>query len=223
MARIIRPHRQAYLFQWGSLRFGVHGLGGIVSTVLTVAAYYHPRLSSLVWLSQAALVLLVTHASTLLPQVPAKTAIIPGFIVAPHKEAFQRTIGMMQYLVTRIVCSMLLRLSTMWTLLAVSIPYFGTLVPTRQTFARRNLDNGNTWIFVLPIWLGTTADMIVILFWRHLISLSQLLHVQLVGLGLAFGFTLAFRNFIPMPVVYAIAAWQVWEILREGYHTIREG
>ena len=210
------------LFLLGALRFGFHGIGGIVCVALTLAAFHHHQAILLHWISQVVNGILATHATTLLSQVPARTAIIPGWIVAPHKEAFKRTIGMMQYLVVRIVCSKLLGLSPVAAFAAVTVPYLLSLVPNRNTFRRGSLDNGNTWIFVLPIWVGTTADMMV-LFWYgdQLISLQQLLQVELVGLGLAFGFTLAFRNYLPMPFVYAMAAWQVWGILREGYLTIK--
>ena len=82
------------LFQMGALRFGFHGIGGITCVALTMAAYDQHSIL-LHWLSQVANFVLATHATTLLPQVPARTAIIPGWIVAPHKEAFKRTIGML--------------------------------------------------------------------------------------------------------------------------------
>ena len=251
------------LFHVGALRFGVHGIGGILCTILTEIcrrwiqkhedAYGALRLVSatglatsgnhsepfpkvwmilvpLLMMNQAGNFALATHAATLLPQVPHQTAILtwPVRIVAPHREAFIRTMGMMQYLVVRVVCKIVLGLlritpgsgSNGWersiTLACLAIPYFGRLVPRSLAWT-----NGNTWIFVLPIWFGTTGDWISFALWGDVIAIHQLLQVQLVGLGLAFGFTLAFRHYLPMSVVYAVAAWRVAEIIREGWVTIK--
>jgi len=196
--------------------------------------------SSLSWLSSPVLLpllllsinqvlnfALVSHASNLLPQVPNQTAILP-WIVAPHKEAFRRTIGVMQYLVVRILCKVVCQtwqvhetITLCGTCCCLALPY-ARLVPW-TLFSHGNLGNGNTWIFVLPIWFGTTGDLWQMVQWGDLISVSQLLHVELVGLGLAFGFTLAFRNIVPMPIVYSVAAWRVWEILYEGITTLKAG
>ena len=234
-ATISRSRRFPYLFQAASLRFGVHGIGGLVCVVLTewcrrqqqqqqqtaheteTSMRFSSSSSSFpfffLWMSQVLNFALVTHANSLLPQVPNQTAILP-WIVAPHKEAFRRTIGMMQYLVVRILCRVVCqtwqldeRLALYGTCGCLALPY-GRLVPWKL-FSHGNLGNGNTWIFVLPIWLGTTGDLWQMIQWGDLISVAQLLQVELVGLGLAFGFTLAFRSIVPMPVVYAVAAWRV--------------
>ena len=244
---VVRRHRRApYLFQIGALRFGFHGMVGIACTILTEVcrrySYNNSQLQSqpqqqhqnhdlsrwwfsyLLWLSQLTNFALATHAATLLSQVPPQTAIL-SWIVAPHREAFRRTMGMMQYLVVRIICQWSVvqfniskPLSLYGTLACLAIPYVTRLVPGRKFWA--TLNNGNTWIFVLPIWLGTTGDLMAFALWDDVIRQDQLLQVQLVGLGLAFGFTLAFRRYIPMPVVYFMAAWHVWKILCEGYATI---
>eukprot|EP00977_Amphora_coffeiformis_P016095 scaffold4884_cov165-Amphora_coffeaeformis.AAC.5 len=251
-ATISRSRRIPYLFQAASLRFGVHGIGGLVCVVLTESCRQQQLqqqqqqqqhnmatqetetssssllLLSLLCVSQVLNFSLVTHANTLLPQVPNQTAILP-WIVAPHKEAFRRTIGMMQYLVVRILCRVSCqtwqlnqRLALYGTCGCLALPY-ARLVPWTLFAQNGNLGNGNTWIFVLPIWLGTTGDLWQMIQWGDLISVAQLLQVEMVGLGLAFGFTLAFRNIVPMPIVYAVAAWRVWEILREGTLTIKAG
>lgn len=239
-------------FHLGALRFGVHGVGGVVCCVLTEFCRRRTKeqpfddddgeeeettillLFILLLSSQVGNFALATHAgATLLGQVPHQTAIVtwPCRIVAPHREAFVRTTGMTQYLVVRVVCKLVFGRTMMQqnavasetmkryiTLACLALPYFGTLVPRSLAWT-----NGNTWIFVIPIWLGTTGDWISMAIWGDVIALHQLLQVQLVGLFLAFGFTLAFRQYVPMPVVYAVAAWRVAAILREGWVTIQAG
>lgn len=247
---IRRGRRFPYLFQVASLRFGVHGIGGILSVLLTEVCRSRqqpsprsddddtsPSFGDLLLLisSQVLDFALVYHANGLLPQVPSQTAIVP-WIVAPHREAFRRTIGMMQYLVVRILCRVLCQrlrnidttLALVGTCACLAVPY-ARLVPwtllrgSPDNRRQHLLGNGNTWIFVLPIWLGTTGDLWQMIRWGDVISVRQLLQVELVGLGLAFGFTLAFRNVVPMWLVYFVAAWRVWEILREGVVTVRAG
>jgi hypothetical protein len=59
--------------------------------------------------------------------------------------------------------------------------------------------NGNTWIFVIPMALGVAGDLIQ--FWNgDVFSSRQILSIQLHGLLMAFGFTLGFRNYLPMPL-----------------------
>jgi hypothetical protein len=233
--------RPAVLFQIGGLRFGVHGLLGVLSLGLTEAARRSYDAASgssstpdtpdasiaallVLALSQLCNALLATHAASLLPQVPAYTQIIPA-VVAPHKEAFVRTMACMHYLVVRVLCKYVVSATTTepWaavgcyaSLACLALPYW-PLVPS---YNRTTLANGNTWIFVVPIFVGVTGDLVQFIAWGDCISMSQLLQVQLVGLLLAFGFTLAFRNYIPMPLVYFLAAWRVWEIIREGYATV---
>ena len=108
------------LVRLGKLHVGVHGLLGLASLILTSAAFVlycnrvgeRPNSSSttslpsqhgaccILALSQLCNAFLVHHAKTLLPQVPAFTQIVPG-VVAPHKEAFRRTIAVVQYLIAR--------------------------------------------------------------------------------------------------------------------------
>ena len=98
--------------------------------------------------------------------------------------------------------------------------------------------NGNTWIFVVPMFFGITGDLYQYALWNDCIRIDQLLLVQFLGLSLAFGFMLGFRNYISMPVgkylfvvymsnflqstpimrplVYFLAAIAVWLVIQEG-------
>ena len=247
MTSVTELGRPFSFFHLGALRFGIHGVGGVVCCSLTEFCRRWTKeqppdddgeettilLLIILFLSQVGNFALATHAgATLLGQVPHQTAIVtwPCRIVAPHREAFVRTTGMMQYLVVRVACKLVFgsmmqqnaivseTMERYITLACLALPYFGTLVPRSLAWT-----NGNTWIFVVPIWLGTTGDWISMAIWGDVIALHQLLQVQLVGLFLAFGFTLAFRHYVPMSVVYAVAAWRVAEILREGWVTIQAG
>jgi hypothetical protein len=228
-----KASNRSAVFQIGGLRFGVHGLLGLLCLCLTEGArrYYSessPNTASaalLLWLSQLCNAFLATHAVSLLSQVPAYTQIIPG-VVAPHKEAFQRTMACMHYLVVRVICKYVTAVWCKETSL-VAVGFYGSLaclaVPYWPLVPSWNLpiSNGNTWIFVIPIFVGVSGDLWQYIYWGDCIPISQLLQVQLVGLLLSFGFTLAFRNYVPMPLVYFLAAWRVWEILREGIASVQ--
>ena len=242
------------LVRLGKLHVGVHGLLGLASLILTSAALVvyrnrvdgeRPSSSSssatrlpnqhvcccILALSQLCNAILVQHAKTLLPQVPAFTQIVPG-VVAPHKEAFRRTIAVVQYLIAR-ACLRWIRihgwllLSSQsrpdyldYGLLAILIWHWWPLVP--DCFHLEPWLNGNTWIFVVPIFVGVTGDLYQYIFWGDCVSIANLLTGQLLGLCLAFGFTLGFRHYLPMPIVYGLAAVAVWCIIQEGIVTIRE-
>ena len=97
-------HQPHVVFRFGKLRFGLHGLLGILALTFTLTAYYqYPtnRNLAVLTISQLLNSAIAFHANTLLPQVPPFTQILPG-IVAPHKEAFRRTISVMYYLIARV-------------------------------------------------------------------------------------------------------------------------
>jgi hypothetical protein len=225
-------------FRVGSLRFGVHGVLGALclawtlynvqtTTAATTKATTSGTNLGSVLSCQAMTLYLVLHARQLLPQVPAQSQILPG-IVAPHREAFQRTIAVMLYLVGRIVTKLandqvdmywgstdsaqtaqqFTRALTYCVLIWLWLP----LVPT----SKLNLGNGNTWIFVVPIAFGITGDMYQHVVYGDCFTVQQLAHGQVLGLCLAFGFTLAFRRILPMGTVYLGAAIGVWWIIQEG-------
>ena len=213
-------------FRFGKLLFGFHGLLGITCLVLTSTAIHHPSLLwKLVLPSQICNLMLVNDAYSLLSQVPTSTQIFPG-VVAPHKEAFQRTIWVMQYLIARISTKFFhepLRnsISTDGNYISIleSIVILWRYYPL---IPQLNIDwwNGNTWIFVIPIFIGVSGDIYVYFIYGDIFQIYHLLLGELLGLCLAFGFTLGFRRYIPMPIVYCGAALAVWAIIQQGIATV---
>ena len=213
-------------FRFGKLLFGFHGLLGITCLVLTSTAIHHPSLLwTLVLPSQICNLMLVNDAFSLLSQVPTSTQIFPG-VVAPHKEAFQRTIWVMQYLIARISTkffheSLRHSISTDGNYISIleSIVILWRYYPL---IPQLNIDwwNGNTWIFVIPIFIGVSGDIYVYFMYGDIFQIYHLLLGELLGLCLAFGFTLGFRRYIPMPIVYCGAALAVWAIIQQGIATV---
>lgn len=213
-------------FRFGKLLFGFHGLLGITCLVLTSTAIHHPSLLwTLVLPSQICNLMLVNDAYSLLSQVPTSTQIFPR-VVAPHKEAFQRTIWVMQYLIARISTkifheSLRNSISTDGNYISIleSIVILWRYYPL---IPQLNIDwwNGNTWIFVIPIFIGVSGDIYVYFIYGDIFQIYHLLLGELLGLCLAFGFTLGFRRYIPMPIVYCGAALAVWAIIQQGIATV---
>jgi hypothetical protein len=239
-------NQQYVLFRIGKLRFGLHGILGILALTFTLIAYYlYSTNIAIIMISQFLNGIIAMHATTLLPQVPPFTEILPG-IVAPHKEAFKRTIAVMHYLVARVtlkVCApaaamLILSLTTSssdnndnnnnnfdtvyrYLSCAVLAWFWWPLVPSKDP---KQWTNGNTWIFIVPIFVGVTADLGQFMYLsQDLMRVEQLLQTQLLGLVLAFGFTLAFRNYVGMPTVYLGAALGVWKVLVDAFVTIQAG
>jgi len=76
-----------------------------------------------------------------------------------------------------------------------------------------NFRNGNTWIFVIPMFLGISVDLGQSVFRKQvcdnttdLVSWRWLLGVHLSAMLMAFAFTLAFRGMIRIQIIYFGAA-----------------
>jgi hypothetical protein len=269
--------QQHVFFRVGKLRFGFHGSVGILALVFTTLATYlyycqeqqqqqddrpTTRIAILIFvISQVLNAVLATQAASLLPQVPDWTEIMPG-IVAPHKEAFRRTMAVLHYLVARVTLATVLKSTFLADVMmqmgmagssagmhdqyqglllanqdlcynmhrylccAVLVWFWWPLVPSASSQWR----NGNTWIFVLPIFVGVTGDLGQYMFMTStstaggdidIVPVHFLLQTQLLGLVLAFWFTLAFRNYVSMSTVYAGAALGVWKILHNAFYMIQ--
>jgi hypothetical protein len=214
----------------GKLQFGVHGALGLATLVLTMGAILWPHfVLGFMVPSQMCILLLVSHATTgaLLQQVPHSTQIFPG-VVAPHKEAFLRTAWMMQYLAARVIIKCVPQSNNVFTvaqydyfhaiLAPIILAWRGyQLVPK---FYSTDWYNGNTWIFVVPMFVGVCADAYQQYRHNDLVDTVDLLAVELSGLLMAFAFTLGFRQHIPMPVVYVGSALCVWSIIQRGFAII---
>jgi hypothetical protein len=147
-------------------------------------------------------------------------------VVAPHKEAFQRTIWVMQYLIARVTTKFFHAQIQNYT---PTDDYYISIIESMVILWRYyplipqlSMDwwNGNTWIFVIPIFIGVSGDIYVYFTFGDIFQIYHLLLGELLGLCLAFGFTLGFRHYIPMPIVYCGAALAVWAIIQQGIATV---
>jgi hypothetical protein len=193
-----------YYLRWGSLRFGFHGIWAILTFIVTTICIVWGN-DFYLWPSMIGNQVLGLHAYSLLDQVPLSTKICRGF-VAPHREAFKRTIAMIHY--TN------LRLAQPWLPSALYYPLLALswwqFVPLDSDFR-----NGNTWIFVVPMFFGVSLDMTQSLLMEHYCGLSSLvswrwlLGVHMSAMSMAFAFTLAFRGIISIQRIYFGAAFFV--------------
>ncbi len=219
------------LFRVGPLRFGVHGISGILGTIFVSHALWRSFHSQEITFLQSLAVVSTSLTSSvgsygLLSQVPT-TSQISSWIFPPHKEAFKRTIAIVGYLNLRLVHE--------WGWLSL----FGNesmLFPvvlflyTNYHFFPRTLDyaNGNTWVFVIPMFVGfnidtwkqfpsfKNGDHDIIFNWgdvhhwnHHRVDETYLLLTLLCALQIAFMFTVAFRGRMSIKTCYWIAAAEV--------------
>ena len=189
-------------FHWGRLRIGFHAICATASFFVTIVAWLTARrpwiLASVVLNSTTA-----WDARNLLPQVPLKTEIVPG-IVAPHKEAFKRTMSMMHYVNLRIL-GQLYEIQLSSTIYQTGCWAFGWyfFAPVSSDFG-----NGNTWIFVLPMFAAVITDIPQLLL-RDALHMNHYLMIEFSALIIAFGFTLAFRGFVSVQKLYLGSALYV--------------
>ncbi|KAL7542388.1 hypothetical protein ACHAXR_012029 [Thalassiosira sp. AJA248-18] len=220
----------------------IHGISGLVSTFLTCLAIATQQMvQSSHWLRLfasaipvlAAIASTVTAASgmTIVDQAPKQTVVMeyPIKVIPPHRDAFRRTAFSVFYLCARICWNTtkmyrLLGYSTTsgnenddvldWLWGCVALCYAMNYFIPRA----RDVDwfNGNTYVFVVPMALGLTADAFFQLpilqcngnaCWNEdAITQFDLLWVILSGLVVAFVFTLAFRGVLDIRNCYWSAA-----------------
>jgi hypothetical protein len=192
----------------GRLRIGFHAICATSALIVTVTSLLQPDWQSIVMLSVALNSLTAWDARNLLPQVPFKTEIVPG-VVAPHKEAFKRTMSMMHYTNLRILEKLYSEeFNANPAILGLYYSFcwgFGWYF-----FApfRSDVRNGNTWIFVIPMFTTVISDVPSQLLgqWqRQHNSAMQLRHYLIIVLSaliIAFGFTLGFRGYISVRKIY---------------------
>lgn len=200
-------------WKWGSLRFAIHGVWAILTFVVTSAGILSND-ERYLWPSIVTNECLAVHAYSLLEQVPLSTKIIPGF-VAPHREAFKRTIAMMHYTNLRLLKDVLPQ-TLHYPLLAVAWWQF-------QPF-NSDFRNGNTWVFVVPMFVGVTLDLCQSILMAHgycsgmgdMVAWQWLLGVHLSAQIMAFGFTLAFRGIIVIQYIYFGAVFFVALLFAAG-------
>ena len=187
-----------------------HGLLGASSLVFTFAALVTMR-DGFLLLSMACTTPLALGSLALLTQAPQFTAIARG-IVAPHREAYKRTISVVLYLNLRLA-----RSAGWWPLGARA---YGAACAAWALWLlpRSAFDNGNTLVFVVPIFAGVALDARHQLAclglercpWNDDVATARtLVGMQLVALVVAFAFTLAFRGYLRTRRLYAASAGAV--------------
>jgi len=187
----------------GRLNFDVlHGFLGLFC--LASVCFAILTLSNAIIFSSVALTSILAFGSIKrLKLAPVHTVIAPG-ITAPHREAFKRTISVCVYVNFRIL-------------------YSEGYVPSHLAYTcaccawvlwflpLSDFDNGNTYIFGVPIFVGCTFDALGslgIISPGHdkIVTTRFMLATQLSLLVIAFGFTLSFRKYIDIKKLYAASA-----------------
>lgn len=206
------------------LRFGFHGICASLSLVVSCAA-----MVSLLWCTDStatatnALVVLSVVLNTmtayqarqLLHQVPLQTEIVPG-VVAPHRQAFIRTMSMMHYNNLRII-GYLLNLRGIYYKVFLGMFIYKSFLP------RRDFGNGNTWFFVVPMFLGTSLDLCqytILNSGAGILSIHHHLFIEVMALVIAFLFTVAFRGYSTVFSIYLVSATIVATLFGGGLYTI---
>lgn len=180
----------------------------------------------MVLLSVALNSLTAWDAVNLLPQVPLQTEIVKGVIVAPHKEAFKRTMSIMHYANLRILEKLCTRqefqMDPFTTVTCYGLYYAGCWAFGWYFFgpSKSDVRNGNTWIFVMPMFVAVITDipaqLAVLLLQQQpeqqpeqqqqqnygALQLEHYLLIELSALIIAFGFTLAFRGYMSVRQIY---------------------
>lgn len=197
----------------GALRFGLHGMLGMCNFFLILVALLATPSSKIV----SSMVVFGTACTglssiPLLSQVPKQT-LISRRIIPPHREAFKRTIAIVGYLDLRLAHEL-----GWFDMLSSHVELFGALLclyNLRFFFPRGAFSNGNTWVFVVPMWLGIsidTAQQVKLALnmpteWNErVVTVPYILFTLLVTLVVAFLFTLAFRKYLHITTTYWTAA-----------------
>lgn len=150
-------------FRIGPLRFGVHGIAGILGTIFVsfalVLSHYNQSIST--WLSIAVVVsTLISSLGSygLLSQVP-KQSHIASWIFPPHREAFKRTIAIVGYLNLRLVHEWQWKVPFFHNNESIVFPIL-LLLYTNYNFFPFHFDykNGNTWVFVIPMFVAFNIE-----------------------------------------------------------------
>lgn len=219
-----------------------HGITGVVSTlfVCIAIATHHVNIVPNVLSILAAIASIITASSgmSIVDQAPKQTVVMerPFKVIPPHRDAFKRTASSIYYLSARLCWNTVSdsdavnnndALNWIWGISALCYAII-KFVPSPRNV---DLTNGNTWVFVIPMAAGLTADALFQLpllqcndglCWNQdVITQIDLLWVLLSGLVVAFVFTLAFRGVLGIrrcywgaaSVVHAIVAYLIAKAL----------
>lgn len=220
---------------------GISGLLSTLLVCIAIVAhhvYIIPNTLSI--LAAIASVVTASSGMNIVDQAPKQTAVMewPFKVIPPHRDAFKRTAYSIYYLCGRICWNTIqyhhhrrdhgaTTTSTTSTFVLNWIWGMSALLYAMTKFVPlpRDLDlsNGNTWIFVIPMAIGLTVDAMFQLpmlsqggqlRWNEdVITQIDLLWILLVGLVVAFVFTLAFRGVLGIRKCYWMAAILVHAIV----------
>ena len=207
-------------FRFGRLKFGFHGVCASLALCVTTAALLSnstdaTTINLLVYSSVILNTVTAYQARQLLDQVPLKTEIVPG-VVAPHREAFQRTMSMIHYGNLRILgCTLLTSCQWIYTAFLAWFIY-------KKFLPRAQFTNGNTFIFVVPMFVGTTVDLCQYTLVPNggFMSIHHYLIIEVSALAIAFFFTLAFRGYFTVYQIYMVSALVVATLFGGGVYVI---
>lgn len=211
-----------------------HGVTGVVSTLLVciaIAAHHVSIMQNAVSILAAiASIITASSGTTIVDQAPKQTIVMerPFKVIPPHRDAFKRTASSIYYLSARLCWNTISgnatfnnndALNWIWGMSALCYA-IRKFVPSPRDV---DLTNGNTWVFVVPMAAGLTADALFQLpilqcndglCWNEdVITQIDLLWVLLSGLVVAFVFTLAFRGVLGIRRCYWGAALVVHVIV----------
>jgi hypothetical protein len=264
--------KKIIFFKIGALRFGVHGVMGILSMIIVIYALllstHHKRVTSTTTVTTTpnllsiliviSTLIVAIDSYSLLHQVPLSSK-ITSFIIPPHREAFKRTIAMTVYInmrlcqewewLERIIFHLVVLPATTTNIHSVDATSHYQFIMIQKvcstlfypfifsTFTcyhfypfKANMLNGNTWVFIFPMWLGVSIDtynqflyllqlvlpftasvgrstIMMNEFWnRDVINEQFLLITMFCTLFIAFMFTLSFRGYMNIKKCYWISA-----------------
>jgi len=180
-----QPQKSVVFFHMGRMKFGFHGVFGILASLATWWAMQDE--SKLSIFTSCFFSSLVSYwASTMMHMVPPDTKIYGSKVVAPHVDAFTMTVYLVYYINVR----------CLRPFLPSEIIYKGLLVLAYWPFVpkkRWDFTNLNTWIFGIPRLLGVTYDFGKAFFGESTIPTHDLLFIVESLLLASFAYSGSFR------------------------------
>ena len=197
-------------FRIGRMRFGYHGVFGILATFTTWWALYqqrqketHDEESPFVGLSLltscVCSTLVAYWASNHMMQiVPPDTNIYKNIIVAPHVDAFTMTVYLIYYINIRCLKEYIVPAEDDGSII-ITFVYNALLLLAYLPFVTHkklndwNYKNLNTYIFGIPRLVGVTCDFTKSFFGESTISTYDLLFIVQSLLLASFAYSISFR------------------------------
>ena len=189
-----------------------HAVIGILSVGMELFfLLFHASLTSEVWRMTitgiiVSAALMAISATPIIKQAPMSSWIFdPKWnIMAPHQDAFRRTIAMVLYLTARICINCASGWTDIESIVVILKFLLGGwiylhLVPMEK------FDNLNTWFFGVPMFTGAVLDTWFLDVKGTIVSIPFLVLMLLVANVISFAFTLAFRKHLDTSLVYVMS------------------